>query len=89
MDDDFKKKQQSQSFCQETPKGFPSISSKKSKVSNTEWEMKMNMQMLGNDKMNSKQVRNAMLGPAYVKFTESIPMQEPESPEKLDRRGQS
>ena len=37
--------------------------------------MKMNMQMLGNDKINSsKQVRNAMLGPAYVKFTESIPM---------------
>lgn len=51
--------------------------------------MKMNMQMLGNDKMNSKQVRNAMLGPAYVKFTESIPMQEPESPKKLNHKGQS
>ena len=51
--------------------------------------MKMNMQMLGNDKMNSKKVRNAMLGPAYVKFTESIPMQEPESPKKMNHRGQS
>lgn len=89
MDDDLKMKK-CQSVEQNTPKGFPSLSnSQKSKVSNPEWEMKMNMSMLGNDKQNSKNVRNAMLGPAYVKFTESIPMQEPETPKKASYKVQN